>query len=223
VEIHWALAPPEANLRIDTGGLWQRAIGGQVAGRPVRLLTSEDMLIHLSLHALVLNRSLTRLHHLVDIAETVRHFGVQLDWNRAITLVRSWGVQEHLYCTLRVTDDLLGLDGLTQALTDLRPVGFDEALVATVRQQVLTIGHLETYPWVTDNVMAFWLADSASKKLKLLWRITFPSRKRMADMYRLPPGSKRLLGYYLIRPFQLLSRYGRHAGILQLRRKFLDG
>lgn len=173
-----------------------------------------DLLIHLSLHALLLNHSLTRLRHLVDIAETVRYFGAQLDWSRATTLAGNWGVQGCLYCALRVADDLLGLEGLPETLADLRPEGFDEALVAMVRQQVLTIGHLEACPWTTGQVMAFWLGDSAGKKLKLLWRIFFPPRQRMADLYHLPPESKQILGCYLIRPFQLVGRYGRYARLV---------
>jgi len=210
VEIHWALAPPKANLQIAIEDLWQRAIVVQAAGRPARLLSPEDLLIHLSLHALVLDRFLTRLHHLVDIAEAVRHYGPQLDWSRAITVAKRWGVQGHLYCALRAADELLDLEGLTQTLPNLRPIGFDETLVATVRQQVLTIGHLPAYPWTTDHVTAFWLADSAGEKLKLLWRILFPSRRRMADLYHVSPGSRRLMACYLIRPIQLLFRYGRH-------------
>lgn len=146
----------------------------------------------------------------MDIAEAVRHYGPQLDWSRAITVAKRWGVQGHLYCALRAADELLDLEGLTQTLPNLRPIGFDETLVATVRQQVLTIGHLPAYPWTTDHVTAFWLADSAGEKLKLLWRILFPSRRRMADLYHVSPGSRRLMACYLIRPIQLLFRYGRH-------------
>ncbi len=56
VEVHWDLMPPNDGFPIPVEALWQRATAGQVAGRPVKFLAPEDLLIHLSLHACYLLR-----------------------------------------------------------------------------------------------------------------------------------------------------------------------
>jgi hypothetical protein len=78
------------------------------------------------------------------------------------------------------------------------------------------MARLETHEWTTDYLMTYALARSAGEKLQVLWQVLFPSRERMAQLYDLPPESRWLIGYYLIRPFQLLGRYGRHVALLTL-------
>lgn len=212
IEIHWGLAPPGAGLRINVEAVWERATAGEIAGRPVRLLAPEDLLLHLALHATVLTRFLTRLRHLVDVAETVRHFGARLDWGLLASRAREWRGQAELYTILRGADALLGLPEVPPAAwTWLRPAGFAEARVAAFGRRVLALGclDLDSNAWATDYVAAFALAESWPEKIRLLAQVAFPPRWRMAELYRLSPDSRRVWGYYLLRPFDLLARYGR--------------
>jgi phosphoglycolate phosphatase-like HAD superfamily hydrolase len=218
VEIHWDLAPPEAHLPVDVEGVWARATAAQLAGHSVWMLAPEDLLLYLALHASLFSHFLTRLHHLVDVAETTRHYALQLDWGRLAERARRWDAQRYLYLILRVADELLGLHGAHQALADLRPAGFHQALVTAARQRVLAMARLETHEWTTDHLMTCALAQSAGEKLQVLWRSLFPSRARMAQLYNLPPESRWLVAYYLVRPLQLLGRYGRHMALLTLAR-----
>jgi hypothetical protein len=48
LDIHWHLAPSH-RYRIDLGGVWQRSVQWQ--GEALRVLCSEDLLLHLALHA----------------------------------------------------------------------------------------------------------------------------------------------------------------------------
>ncbi|MBM4457735.1 MAG: nucleotidyltransferase family protein [Chloroflexi bacterium] len=216
VEIHWDLAPSEVHLPVDVEAIWARAVAGQLAGRPTWKLAPEDLLLHLALHASLFSRFLTRLHHLVDVAETTRHYAQQLDWGRLAERARQWDAQRYLYLILRVANELLGLPDVDQAWADLRPAGFQEAFVPAVRQRVLAMARLETHEWTTDYLMTYALAPSAGEKLRVLWQALFPSRERMARLYNLPSESRWLVGHYLVRPFQLLGRYGRHVALLTL-------
>ena len=214
VEIHWNLAPPAADFEIDIEGLWQRTAAGQVAGRPVRLLSPEDLLLHLGLHALNWQRqalapSLIRLRRLVDIAETTRHYGEQLDWDQVAERARVWGGQPSLYLALRVTCDLLDAKCPDHVLAASQPAGLDEALVTTSRRMVLALSHLKIPETVTDNLLHLLLAESVREKLQILWPVLFPSRKKMGCLHHRPPESWRILPRYLLRPFQLLGRYAK--------------
>jgi hypothetical protein len=208
VEIHWDLAPPQAGLRIDTEGLWQRATPGQVAGRAARHLAPEDLLLHLALHASILSRFQTGLRHLVDVAEAAHSYRTQLDWQELAIRAEGWGGRHPAYLTTQVAHDLLGATALDGAIGALRPAQFDERLLAAARQRVVDLSPLETPEIVTETLACFLLAGSVDR-LRLLPRILFPSRERMAHLYQVPPESRKLPGYYLLRPFQLLGRHTR--------------
>lgn len=50
VEPHWTIAYPPFVERVDMQGVWGRAVRGRVAGVDTRLLSREDLLLHLCLH-----------------------------------------------------------------------------------------------------------------------------------------------------------------------------
>jgi hypothetical protein len=210
VEVHWNLAPPEARLRIDIENLWCRAVAGQLAGRPVQMLAPADLVLHLALHAATLSHSLVRLRHLTDLAATANRLRRQLNGVELAGRAAAWGGQAQVYLILRVTQALLEPDGLTDALTVLRPPRFDDAQVAAAARRVMALGRLEIQDWMTEHLIALAVAGSLGEKLRLAAQAFFPSRERMAQLYHLPPRSRRLLWCYLVRPFHLLRRYVPH-------------
>ncbi len=72
IELHAGLFEPAAGITVDLDGLWLRSCGGEIAGRPVRWLSPEDLLLHLTVHACASSRFQTGLRHLVDLGEVVR-------------------------------------------------------------------------------------------------------------------------------------------------------
>jgi hypothetical protein len=162
------------------------------------------------LHATTLSHSLVRLRHLADLAATVNSLRSQLDGAELAGRAAAWGGQAQVYQILRVTQALLGLDGLADALPALRPPRFDEAQIAAAARRVMALGRLEVQDWMTEHLIALAVAGSVGEKLRLAAQAFFPSRERMAQLYHLPPRSRRLLWCYLVRPFHLLGRYVPH-------------
>jgi hypothetical protein len=207
VDVHWDLAPPRFAFPVDVEGLWQRATTGQIAERTVQMLAPEDLLLHLVLHLSAIDLFQTGLRHLVDLAEVVRHFGAQLDWEEVSARAASWEASRYAYLVLRVVQELLGVPLPETALQRLRPEGFEEQMVAFAQARVLAAVRPGDPESVSSYLALFLLGGQGEGRFRTLWNSVFPSRTRLAAMYDLQPDSLRVYGYYLLRPFLLLGRY----------------
>ena len=102
VELHWALWADSAR-RLGTDGLWERSVAGTLMDRPIRTLSLEDTLLHLSIHR---TRSALRLRWVVDVAELVRRHGPQLDWPAYLERARRAGARTSSWVVLTLARDL---------------------------------------------------------------------------------------------------------------------
>jgi hypothetical protein len=92
-------------FRSDLEGLWARARMGTFLGRPARLLTLEDTLIHLAIHR---SRSPLKLRWNCDIAELIRRHGSSLDWDAIVERTDRIGARTATWVVLSMADRFLG-------------------------------------------------------------------------------------------------------------------
>lgn len=104
VEPHWTIAYPPCMDRIDMEAVWGRCTTGTFAGVDCRLLSPEDLLIHLCLHYLHHGRSAPFLW-LCDIDRLVR--GQQLDWQLVAFIVRDARLELFVHSVLNQVDNTL--------------------------------------------------------------------------------------------------------------------
>jgi|GEM_PF-423048 len=78
IELHWTIVSPTGPVRVDAAGLWNRAHPALIAGVEVLSLSPEDLLLHLCLH-FSYQDDCVGLRSLCDVAETIRHFGGEVD------------------------------------------------------------------------------------------------------------------------------------------------
>ena len=102
VELHWALWADSAR-RLGTDGLWERSVAGTLLDRPIRTLSVEDTLLHLSIHR---TRSALRLRWVVDVAELVGRYGRDLDWAAYLERARPAGARTTSWAVLSLARDL---------------------------------------------------------------------------------------------------------------------
>jgi hypothetical protein len=207
VDVHWDLAPPKFAFLVDVEGLWRRATTSQIAERTVQMLAPEDLLLHLVLHLSAMEFFQTGMRHLVDLAEVVRHFEAQFDWEEVVARAASWQAGRYAYLVLRVMQELLDVSLPETALQRLRPEGFEEQMVASALARVLAAVRPGDREPVSSHLALFLLGGWRGGRLRMLWNNVFPSRTRLAALYDLQPGSLRMYCYYLLRPFLLLGRY----------------
>jgi hypothetical protein len=103
LELHWALWA-DSERRLGTDGLWARATTATVAGRTVRTMAPEDVLLHLAIHR---TRSALRLRWVVDVAELVQRHGATLDWAAFLGRADEAGARTASWAVLALARDLL--------------------------------------------------------------------------------------------------------------------
>ena len=83
IEVHWTPLSPTRLPAIANDGWWQRSRPATIAGAPTRVLSPEDLLLHVCLH-----NACDRPHGpfglglrpLCDLAAIIRHFREALSW-----------------------------------------------------------------------------------------------------------------------------------------------
>jgi hypothetical protein len=103
VELHWALWAA-SEQRLGTVGLWERSVAATLLDEPIRILSPEDTLLHLSIHR---TRSALRLRWVADIAELLRRYGESLDWDAYLSRARAAGARTSSWVVLGLARDLL--------------------------------------------------------------------------------------------------------------------
>ncbi|MCI0396830.1 MAG: nucleotidyltransferase family protein [Chloroflexi bacterium] len=135
VEIHWAFDHPRTRLTIDYEAVLNRARPGELLGVPVWDPSPPDLLLYLAVHLVkhavylpaVLDRPELprliladgRLMYFLDLAEAVKVYREEIDWQLVIALARAYGAVDILGAVLRVCHDILGAPVPEEALAAL--------------------------------------------------------------------------------------------------------
>ena len=194
IEIHWTIVPPNAPVRVDAAGLWDRAHPVTIAGVEVLALSPEDLLLHLCLHFGCDNR-FGGLKSLCDIDETIHHFGGKMGWALVVHLAREWEASRYVGLTLHLARSMLGAGVPDEVLERLTPGGFDRRILETARESAL----VPTYRLQSLALIDRWGAMSLRDKAKLSWERVFLSRDEMAEVYPASRNSRHLSYFYMLR------------------------
>ncbi|MCX5786320.1 MAG: nucleotidyltransferase family protein [Elusimicrobia bacterium] len=206
-EIHWNLTGPGKSYSMDPGGLWKRAVPGQITGCDALSLAPEDLLLHLCLHTSYHHQFAFGLRPSCDIAETILRFGSALDWQTVAERAVSQGWQRGVYLALRLAGELAGASVPDDILARLRPADMEEAVLETARAQVFT-----------DKSFAFSVPVSFAEllnskrlwdKIRIFWQRVFLPRPVIAEQYSVPMDSVKIYGCYPRRFIDVLRRHGR--------------
>jgi len=211
VEIHWALLPADLPFDIDMDGQWQRSRKEIIGTVEVAVLSPEDLLLHLCLHA---------SHHLFeiwlkpfcDISATIRHYGEEIDWDQVRIRSTQAGINNAVYLTLQLARELLGAAVPVEFLAAIKPDDFDGRFIAMARERIFeseerSVDGLSLAP----NVAQLFGSQRLLDKAKLFLNRVFPCREEMTRMYPASVDSLRIYLYYPARMWELLLRHGRQV------------
>jgi hypothetical protein len=106
IDLHWRIAQSHHSIAIDSDGLWVRSGLASIAGKAVRILALEDLLLILCLHGA--KHCWERLAWICDIAEIVsaRH---NIDWASVMERAERLHSRRVLLLSLFLSKDLLGV------------------------------------------------------------------------------------------------------------------
>ena len=208
-EIHWTvdLVNPPFLLRVEE--LWARAHGAVMAGVENYVLCPEHLLLHLCVHSTSHHFFNFGLRAFCDIAETLRRYGNQLDWDLICESARRGRMVNVVYLTLSLTRQLLNADVPETVLHELRPADFQQEFARQAIRMILE-SDLKSSPISSQFAQLSQPATLVSKAKHTLARIFLP-RHVLSKLYALPPNSPRIYLYYLVRMKDLIARYGRIA------------
>jgi hypothetical protein len=217
LEIHWNIDRASRPFQIDNDGLWRRAKPIEIGGVECAMLSPEDCLLHVCLHAC--KHGLTSLRSLCDIVAIVDHWNECMDWRSLQARCRDWKVQNYTYVPLRLARDLFDAEIPESVLNNLRPAEFDTRVIASAKRELLEAGTSGTTPtnrldsW---RVLDLWRARGLRHKLAIVSAAL--SSGIILDRY--PVGSSGKARMYLpIRIIDLIRRHGRLHWRLLLRDK----
>ena len=203
VDLHWDVALREFAVRLDVEGMWQRAGCGRIAGRPVRSLAAEDLLLVLCINGA--KECWQRLQRVCDVAELLHHCP-QLDWDQAFQVARRAGAMRMLLIGLRLAADGLDAPLPQNAIELMRRDNRLGPLTKQIVSQLLNDARdSRTSPRVWGWWLQFRLRDCRADQLRYCVAQLRPGVGDWAAL-PLPPALSFL--HYPIRPFRLLARYG---------------
>jgi hypothetical protein len=199
LEIQWRILPRFYAVDFDCGALFARAVTGSVGGRAVRVLSSEDLLLALSVHAA--KHAWIRLCWLRDIAGVVE--SLPLDWTLIEQRARDLGIGRIVGISLLLAHGLLGADVPDSLRTNWQA---DQNLDTLCGEIARHMPAAEEYNAESLQYfrLIFRLRERVSDKLRFAFRLAFtPSRGEWA-VVRLPAPLFPL--YRVIRLFRLAAR-----------------
>jgi hypothetical protein len=207
IELHWTLELPTGAIKVDVDEVWRRARKTTIAGQDTLVLSDEDFLLHLCVHAAYHHRFSHGLLPLRDIAETIKSLEGRIDWCKLEKISGLWGADRCLFMSLYFVKELFGLD--------LPPEVRKRNLLDDVDSRVIEIARERIYRRACDsllmtrNISRLWGMSGLREKAKFFLANAFPPPVVLATMYPANPSSKRIYLYYPVRLRDLLARYAR--------------
>lgn len=209
MEIHWKFLPCMDRFHVDMDGLWKRSGSVVIAGVEVSVLSPEDLIVHLCLHA---SKHLfdDGLKPFVDITETILKHGEGIDWNRMRMNIAQSGTGNCMYLTLSLAREFLGAHVPEEFMKTIRPADFEDVFFSLAKSRVFAAGGEDNRGvTLSPNIAQLFGPRRIIDKASLLVRRVIPPKEEMALAYPPRSDSFRIYFYYPVRIWDLIFRHGR--------------
>lgn len=196
IEPHWNLffryfeTPPEF--------WWEESFTVSSGDREYRFLSPEKNILYTSFR--LFSKGFVHLRFLVLIAEIIRHYADEIDWNKLFEYARKYRFENVLRVTLKLSRELLGAPGPEKyfVMKGMRVrVLYQRALKMVLQEE-------DVHP--LNKVLFAFLKDDVTGAFKVLFRRLFPSMGEIISRYKLSTGSVKAKVYYILNPVMLMMR-----------------
>jgi hypothetical protein len=201
-EIHWCLEPPTRPFPIDMEGVWKRATVASITTVPALVMCPEDLLVFLCLHTCK-HRLIGGFRSFCDIAEVVRRYGQEMDWNQVIRRSSEWQINTFVYVPLTLATQLLGAEIPAWIMQTLASCEVDDRLLDAAAARVFEDRLSRTlFPQFFQLRHGRSFSERASVIRELF------SRDAIATRYAVSPEPNTMYRYYPRRLKDLMIDYG---------------
>jgi hypothetical protein len=202
VELHWTLTQPGERWSIDPAELWERSEPVDGAGAHLRTLAPEDLLLYLCQHTSYHHHFTFGLRPSCDIAQSIAHYGLALNWEVLIERAVQWQWERGVLLALRIAHDLVGARVPEEVLRRLALV--DQNVIIAARGQIFTDASISSS--IPSDIAPLWTDQDAAAKARVVFRRIFPTRRELSQKHGVPLTSPWLYTRYLVRRPLLLRR-----------------
>jgi hypothetical protein len=191
-ELHWSPFPGwwlRRTAAADDEGVWARTEplaldDGRSPGEEgwARQLAAEDTVIHLAVHTAVNHQfGLAAVRTLLDIALTAQ--ARPLHWRTVARLARQWRVATAVWAVLDLVQQLIGLAGVEEALSPLRPSALRRALLGRLVSPESVLAGRDLAGGRARYLLLLLLVDRPLDAVRLVFRALWPEREWLAARY----------------------------------------
>jgi hypothetical protein len=172
VELHWGIADPRDAVSIDLDGLWRRALTVEIFGKTARVLSPEDLLLHICFHAGVSHQLDEKgLRPFFDVQAIAGRLGEAIDWDLVVARAREWRTERATFLMLELASEQ-GLKSIPASTVEkLRPKVVPDAVLEAARGLMFEVPSLR--PPVAPRSVAYAWASPRS-----MWRHLFARSNR---------------------------------------------
>jgi hypothetical protein len=208
IEIHWNIVTPDSAIKVDLGGLWERASVIRVYKGEALAFSPEDLFLHLCIHACFHLQTGLGLLPLCDMARLIKTSAVPIDWPILVERAARWGGQKCVYLMLLLVRELMGAAPPDQIISDMEPDDYQPVYLDQTLEQIFT-----GYPsgqLLRKNIGQLAKINKAKGmkgKCSVLFKAAFPSREYLATIYPLSISSPKIYLRYLFRLARLIVHY----------------
>jgi len=208
VELHWSIEKPGNPYAIDIEGLWRRSVPARFGGTEAAVLSPEDLLLHLCLHAGYHHRFDISLQAFCDLGELIGTDAGGISWPVVERRTADWAAARPVHLCLSLAHELLRAAVPADVLTRLKPPSFRDDVYAAARGKVLT-GSDPDVPRVSGNLARLWGDAPPGGRWAYLRERIFLPRGELARLYPRRDGARHGGPRYLARLGDLFRRHGR--------------
>jgi hypothetical protein len=201
LEIHCFISSESSPFEIPPSEIWQSAQSAVLNKNEIFLLSPEDLIIHLCLHAAYDHLFDFGLVALYDIAITIKHYGENINWNEIQRRSSQWRTTQCLLLSLYFAKKWMGA-----SIPDEVHGNFDiDKMVHIAEERIFKTS--ENTP-LHQYYIQWRSLRSVSEKVRFMVNVLFPSRNFMVSRYLKPKRSRVLFGSYFFRFYQVFKGIG---------------
>ncbi len=187
-------------------GIWHRTKPGVVANVEILVLSPEDFIIHLCIHAALHHGLVGQLRSLFDIARTVRCYKDEISWPLMCDLTRSCGAERSVYLAMTLAARHAGLSVPEDPLATIRPEGNMPGIVPIAESFLFNRSRI----LLSRHVAGLWEQQGLFNKFRYLLKRFFLPTAQIAVSYGVPSNSIKVYFYYLMRWRDIFRRHLRN-------------
>ena len=228
IEVHWTIVNDMSPFRVAPEEVWKEAQETTIDGYPALALSPCDQIIYLCMHAYA-HKFDMGLRPFVDLVQVMRYYQGSIHWEQVKQRAQDWKASRCVFLMLYTANRLFGSPSQT-LLEALKPAEYDPQLVEALLNKTINMQPTDAEmknDLGKDEPSLYFIKLTGNlnlaEKAALVWKRIFLPPKEIAQDYEISADSPKVYFYYLLRIWDLISRYGRLGSQKAIRSKSGDG